>query len=230
MKKPLVSVLMSAHNDESHISNAIDSILNQTYSNFEFLIIDDFSQDRTLEILTRYKDNRIQIFKNKENIGLTKSLNILIDHASGDLIARQDSDDQSKKNRFESQINYMIKENLDACTTKAESKQTKKIIPGISFYLNPKLVIKFKNPFIHGSLIIKKEILMKLGKYNSEFYYAQDFKLLSDLQNSNMNIKILNDVLYILNQENNISSHFKEEQKYFKNIVLKDNRRLDNLF
>ena len=61
MKKPLVSVLMSAHNDESHISNAIDSILNQTYSNFEFLIIDDFSQDRTLEILTRYKDNRIQI-------------------------------------------------------------------------------------------------------------------------------------------------------------------------
>ena len=76
----LISVIMSVRNNESFVSRSIDSILNQTYRNFEFLIVDDFSDDNTYKIIKEYekKDNRIKVFKNDENLGLTKSLNNLL--------------------------------------------------------------------------------------------------------------------------------------------------------
>ena len=99
---------MSVRNNESFVSKSIDSILNQTYRNFEFLIVDDFSDDNTYKIIKEYekKDNRIKVFKNDENLGLTKSLNNLITVAKGKIIARQDGDDISLKQRFLKQVNY----------------------------------------------------------------------------------------------------------------------------
>ena len=78
--KPKISVIMSTHNDESTISKSIESILNQSYQNIEFLIMDDYSTDSTSNILKNYKSKvkNIKIFKNNNNIGLTKSLNMLI--------------------------------------------------------------------------------------------------------------------------------------------------------
>ena len=95
--EPIISVIMSTYNDEKKVGKSIESILNQTYKNFEFLIVDDFSQDSTLDVLKHYeaKDRRVKIFTNKQNIGLTKSLNKLIFHSKGEYIARQDSDDFS---------------------------------------------------------------------------------------------------------------------------------------
>ena len=75
MANPKVTVLMSVYNGERYLREAIDSILNQTYKDFEFLIINDGSTDRTKEILDSYNDRRIKIITNKKNIGLTKSLN-----------------------------------------------------------------------------------------------------------------------------------------------------------
>ena len=222
--KEKISVIMSVYNDEKNIANAVESILSQTYENFEFLILDDFSTDGTLSILDSYhkQDSRIYLHKNKKNLGLTKSLNILIKKCKGQIIARQDSDDVSYKERFHLQRHYLLDNDLDACTTLAKVKNSNKVIPNISQYLNPKLVIKFKNPFIHGSLMIHTEVLKKIGMYDENFYYAQDFKLIKDLIANSYNIKIMKKVLYELNMVENISQIYKEEQSFYAQCVKKN--------
>ena len=90
-----ISVIMSVYNGEKHIEDAIESILNQTFRNFEFIIVDDASFDNSLKIIQKYAtlDNRIKVIRNLKNIGLTKSLNKTIKISNGDFIARQDVDD-----------------------------------------------------------------------------------------------------------------------------------------
>jgi glycosyltransferase involved in cell wall biosynthesis len=107
MKNPKVTVLMSVYNGEKYLREAIDSILNQTFMDFEFLIINDGSTDSTVEILQSYDDPRIKIINNVENIGLTKSLNKGLRIARGTYIARMDCDDISLPERLEKQINYL---------------------------------------------------------------------------------------------------------------------------
>ena len=75
--------------------------------------------------------------------------------------------------------------------------------------------VKFKNPIIHGTLVIKKEVLNELGNYDELFYYAQDYKLVTDIIKSNYKFKNMNLILYHLNTENNISTTFPNKQKYF---------------
>jgi glycosyltransferase EpsE len=220
----LVSILMSVHNSQETLDKALKSILNQTYTNTEILIMDDASTDASSEILDRYSKDygNIKIYKNKINIGLTKSLNLLIKYANGIYIARQDADDFSNILRLEKQINFLNYHNLDACSTWAKNIDTDEKIHAFSNLFSPKLIIKYKNPFIHGSLLIKKDTLNKLNNYNEKFYYAQDYKLMTDLIKKNFRIKILPEILYELNMQNNISSNFSEEQKYFANCVRKD--------
>ncbi len=221
--KPLVSILMSVRNGEQTVEKSIKSILNQSYDYFEFLIVDDCSTDSTLgklKILEK-QDNRISIFTNSENIGLTKSLNKLIKNTKGELIARQDADDYSNPERIYAQVEYLLKNSLDAVTSRALIIGSAKKIPGLSYYIPAKLLMKFKNPFIHGSLIIKKQVLNDLGLYDENFYFAQDYKLYLDLLNNGYSIKAINKPLYNLNTINNISSNNKDEQKYYFNCARK---------
>jgi len=211
--KPLVSVILSVFNDDERIKEAVESILNQTYENFELLIMDDGSTDRTFEIINSFKNNKIKIFQNQKNIGLTKSLNILIKNSNGDYIARQDSDDISLHNRLDKQYNFMNNKNLDACTTRAYIRNSKNSIPRFSHLLPTDWVIKYKNPFIHGTLLIKKEALFNVGLYDERYQYSQDYKLYLELLDKNYIIKTLNKKLYVLNMTNNISNKKKDEQR-----------------
>ena len=126
---PEISCLMSVFNSEDTIKESIESIQNQTFDNFEFLIIDDASSDNSFEIIKGFEniDKRIKVYRNEENIGLTKSLNKLISLTSSKFIARQDGDDISLKSRFEKQVSYIREKNIDACTTLARGKQSKKL-------------------------------------------------------------------------------------------------------
>tara|TARA_B100000214_G_C23951594_1_gene620744 strand:- start:373 stop:1062 length:690 start_codon:yes stop_codon:yes gene_type:complete len=217
----LVSVLLSTYNSEETLGESIDSLLNQTYKNLEILISDDGSIDSTIEICKKFqlKDERILLFSNKKNIGLTKSLNNLAQKASGSLIARHDADDISLPDRIEEQIQFMNKKRLDAVTTRSLVKQNNKKRPGISFYIPDKLLINRKNPFIHGTLIIKKNVFQEIGYYDERFYFAQDYKLFYDLLNNGYKVRTLNKALYILNTENNISSENLERQNYYADCV-----------
>ena len=220
----MISVIMSAYNAEKHISNSIESILSQSYQNFEFLIMDDGSTDNTSKIITSYikTDTRIKLFNNKSNIGLTKSLNFLINQANGEYLARQDSDDVSDSKRFELQLNFMITNTLQASTTRAKIKNTNNKIPGYSYYLPHKLLMKFKNPFIHGTLIIKKSLMQTVGLYDEDYYLAQDYKLFADLLSRKYKIGSLNKCLYTLNVDNNLSNKFKSQQQEYAKIVKKN--------
>jgi glycosyltransferase involved in cell wall biosynthesis len=219
-----ISVLISIYNGESTAEQSIKTITSQTYTNLEILIIDDGSTDRTFEICKslELEDSRIKVFKNQDNVGLTKCLNILISHATGSFIARHDIDDYSKKDRFKIQLSFLQKRKLDVVYSRARIIKLNKIIPGISFYFPKNLVVKFKNPFIHGTLLAKKEAILGVGKYDERFKYSQDYKLVHDLIKTGFKVKILRKSLYNLNMENNISQNFRTQQEYFANCVRKN--------
>lgn len=220
---PLVSFIISVYNDEHRITKALESVVTQSYKNIEIRIMDDASTDNTLKKIQHFasENKNVFIYKNKRNIGLTKSLNILLAESEGDYIARQDSDDLSHYNRIKKQIDAFNKYNLDFCSTRALVKDSKKTIPGISFYIPKKLLIKYKNPFVHGTLLIKKNVIKEVGFYNENYYFSQDYKLMIDLVKSGYKFKTLNEKLYTLNLSNNISENFSNEQKYYAKCAQK---------
>jgi glycosyltransferase involved in cell wall biosynthesis len=111
MYKPLVSVLMTAYNREKYISEAIESVLNSTYENFELIIVNDYSRDRTLEIARKYslKDNRIKVYNNERNLGDYQNRNQAASFASGEILMSVDSDDTILKNAIYHIVNLFEK-------------------------------------------------------------------------------------------------------------------------
>ena len=170
-----ISVIMSVHNGQYYLPTSIESILNQSYKDFEFLIMDDNSNDDTYELLKKYQkfDSRIKIFQNKTNLGLTKSLNILLLNSQGKYVARQDADDISEINRLSIQYKTLENSNYQVCSTRAKIIQTSKKIPGLSFYIPIKVLIKYKNPIIHGTIMADKNILQTIGNYIEKFFFSQ---------------------------------------------------------
>jgi glycosyltransferase involved in cell wall biosynthesis len=177
---PLVSVVMSVYNGERYLAQAIDSILCQTYTNFEYVIIDDGSTDRTSEILSRYmfEDARIRVI-HQENIGLTKSLNKAIGIAKGRLIARMDSDDISFPRRLEAQIDFLTRnpDHLAIGTSGViiDENGTNQGPINLSADAN-ELRVRFlaDNYMIHGSVVFRKDIGVL---YDESIRYAQDYDL-----------------------------------------------------
>lgn len=104
---PKISVIMPTYNAETYVREAIESILNQTFADFEFLILDGGSKDKTIEIIESYNDDRIKIYKNCGTI--PQSLNKGIKEATGEYIARMDADDISLPNRLKKQLNVLQK-------------------------------------------------------------------------------------------------------------------------
>ncbi len=215
-----ISVIMSVYNDSDNLESSISSVLNQDFQDFEFLIMNDGSTDDTQNILNKFsKDKRIKIFKNKKNLGLTKSLNLLLAESKGSYVARQDSDDLSISERFTKQLNYIENNNLDLCGSRAIIKGSTRITPNRSYYLPLNISLKIKNPFIHGSLIFKKSVIEKVNNYDERFKYSQDYKLIKDVFLEGYSLGIIKEPLYVLNLENNISTNFKEKQNYYANCV-----------
>ena len=107
---------MPAYNAEKYIAESIESILSQTFTDFEFIIINDASTDSTKEIIESFQDSRIILINNEQNLGVAKSLNIGIATAKGKYIARMDADDISLPERFQTQFNFMEKNpDIDIC-------------------------------------------------------------------------------------------------------------------
>ena len=183
MNYPLISVIMSVYNCEKYISQSIESILNQSYSNFEFIIINDGSTDNSLEIIKKYQHKNSQItLIDQTNIGLTKSLNKGINVAKGDYIARMDADDICLSDRFMNFINYYkTNQNLMIYTTPAITIDSfGNSIIKIPSYLRRngfnERMLDYTCSLIHGTLIINSKLLKKF-KYDESYRYAQEFNL-----------------------------------------------------
>ena len=180
MANPKISVIMSVYNGEKYLREAIESIFNQTFTDFEFIIVNDGSADGSLDIIRSYDDDRIRLIDNEQNIGLTKSLNKALRFAEGEYIARQDADDVSLPNRLERQVNYLEKHPETAVlgTSVYLINENGKTIAKTIALARPTLKDLHKgNQFTHGSVIFKKHVIAELGGYNESLKYVQDYEL-----------------------------------------------------
>ena len=183
MNSPRVSVLMSVHNGERWLGEAIDSILGQTFSDFEFIIIDDASKDGSKEIINGYDDARIVLVENRENLGLTASLNKGLGLCRGEYIARIDADDISMPERLKIQVDAMdgdpelgVLGSSYLIIDENEKELTKAHAPTGSDLIN--WVIILRNPFAHSSVMLRKSVLDDHSLFYDESYKAsQDYDL-----------------------------------------------------
>lgn len=111
IKQPLVSVVMPVYNASDYLEKAIESILNQTYQKFEFIIVDDASTDNSWKILKKFKkkDKRIKLFRNEKNLGVSQTAKLAIEKSKGSFLARMDADDIAHPKRLEKQIKFLLK-------------------------------------------------------------------------------------------------------------------------
>lgn len=170
---------MSVYNCEKYLGKSIESILKQTFIDFEFIIIDDCSTDDSYKIIKSYNDERIKVIRNKSRRGLTKNLNTAIAIAKGKYIARQDSDDLSLPQRFETQIKF-LEENPEVALVGSSVfliDHEDRVIGVRKAPQKPRQVLKQFNAFNHGSVIMRKEAVDRLGGYNELFKYSQDYEL-----------------------------------------------------
>lgn len=168
---------MSAYNDQKYIKEAVDSILNQSFSDFEFIIIDDASSDDTLVVIRNYNDKRIKIIENKENKGLTVNLNHALKVAEGEYIARMDGDDISYPERIKKQVEYLDR-NRDVYligTSVQSFGETDlfSILPDDSEELRIRMLLR--PVFAHPSFMFRKELIEEGFFYDESFRTAQDY-------------------------------------------------------
>ncbi|MEH7577966.1 glycosyltransferase family 2 protein [Priestia megaterium] len=180
---PKISVAMSVYNGEKYLKEAIDSILNQTYPDFEFIICDDASNDGSVDIIEEYikVDKRIVLIKNETNLGLASSLNKCIWKAKGDYIARMDADDIAINNRFENQLKYLEFNSHIAFVCGGVYLIDEEGVWGertSSMPLTKENVFKYQ-PIAHPSTMIRKSVLTEVQGYTVSSYTnrGQDFDL-----------------------------------------------------
>lgn len=186
-KSPTISVIMPAYNAEATIKESIDSILSQTYRDFELIVINDGSRDDTERIIKSYKDSRIKLLNNGINRGLIYSLNRGINSATGDLLARMDADDISLPQRFEKQVAcFLHNPHLIACGTKIEYFGNTKLPSGkyitkVSDKDNKELLL-FTACFAHPTVMLRRDILIQYNlSYDEKFKNCEDYKFWIDL-------------------------------------------------
>jgi glycosyltransferase involved in cell wall biosynthesis len=215
---------------ELYLVSSIESILKQTYSNIEFIIVDDGAGEKEKKIINKYKklDSRIYIIEQK-NTGLTKSLNKSILFAKGDFIARQDADDISKSDRLEVQLNYFKSDSslsilgtsidvIDSCNIRLYSLLLE------SSYEKIMRTYKNKNHFVHGSIMVRKNTLSKIFKYDTKFVYSQDFALWSELLPDNVMYNT-SERLYLYRKHNSSISYGEKAlyQAFFASVIIYQN-------
>lgn len=172
-----ISVVMPAYNAEKYVADAIESILNQTFTDFEFIIIDDRSTDNTWEIIKGYKDKRIKAFRNEKNVGFTKSIKKGIAKSKGDVIARMDADDISMPSRFEKQIK-VLENGYDVVGSHLLSIDEKgRKIKLRKYKKNINEVIKIESPLGHPSTMYSKKSYESVGGYDESLNPADDYDL-----------------------------------------------------
>lgn len=225
-KQPLVSIIMPVFNAQNFVDQAIESILGQTYSNFEFIIIDDASTDNSWSIIKTYakKDNRIKIFRNKINMGVSFTANKAIKIASGKFLVRMDADDISFSNRIETQLNF-LKQNPKIVTVGSQCiviDDQNKNIGNKTFPLNPselKDMIFWAIPIQQPSMMVNLQKLpQNFQWYSNNFSSAEEVDLMFKFLKFGQIANLPNFLLFYRHLNNSLSH---KNPKLTFNLTLK---------
>jgi len=228
--KPEISVIMPAHNSKKFLRESVESILNQTFKDFELIIINDCSTDSSLRIIKSYKDKRIKLINNKKNLGTVKSRNVGLKAAKGKYIAILDSDDISYPKRLEIQFNYL--ENNPHIFLVGSSAiymdEKGKEIRRFRKYDDYKM-LAWRLPkscsIVHSSVMFRntKEIF-----YNEFYKSAHDYNLYLDLLSMKKNITNLPQFLVSHRVHGGASHEGSERQKIFCHLTQKEHKYLND--
>jgi glycosyltransferase involved in cell wall biosynthesis len=242
--KPDISVIMSVYNGETYLAEAIDSILNQTFENWELIIINDCSTDSTAEILADYsqKDQRIAVYTNETNLKLPSSLNKAIALCRGKYIARMDADDICLPDRFEKQFNFM-EENSDVALSSCRFLTVKNGVyasggaGGRCDSEAIKALLLVANPILHPGVIAKAEVMKEFG-YDTNLSCTEDLELWTRMAAANLKLQILPECLLIYRlHDKQITSTTLERQhtevtrienKYYASLLKEMNTEMQN--
>ncbi len=239
IENPKITVLLSVFNDEKYIKQSINSILSQTFTDFELLIIDDCSTDNTTDILKVYKDPRIKIIINNKNIGITKSLNKGLKIARGEYIARHDSDDISYPDRLKKQFNFLERNKsyvmvgshtnvIDESSNHIEYWNDERTSEEIFYTLS------YTNILTSSSIMFCKKILDVSGDYNETYDHTEDYELWYRISRKGKIYVIPENLVKWRKTKSGQSSVYSlETEQYLKKTVLNnykiDERLLDYL-
>lgn len=208
-----ISVILPVYNAQDYLKDCIESVLNQTFNDFELLVIDDCSTDNSVQIIKSYHDERIRLYIKEKNSGYTNSLNWAIKEAKGKYIARMDADDICHPQRLEKQLSF-LKKNPDVllCGTNAQ-------IINSSFYFDYpqenykiKVNLLFGNSFVHPSIMGLKKTFKK-HIYNPLREPAEDYDLFTRLIKVGKLANLKEVLLYYRVHDKQISNSKKEKQE-----------------
>lgn len=210
---------MPVYNCGPYLREAIDSVLAQSYTNYELLLINDGSTDNSKEVILSYNDPRIRYIENERNLKLIATLNKGIDYAKGEYIARMDADDTIPRNRFEVQLKYMLNHpHVDLCSVWAyvTDERDRKIgkLKGIDTSELINVSLFFTNPINHPGILCKADVLKK-NKY-CNFTHAEDMELWIKLRDKGYKMVNIPKFLYSYrwygNNVSNTNAAFQSEQ------------------
>lgn len=179
--KELVSIILPVYNAEKFLYDSLNSVINQSYSNLEIIVIDDGSTDNSLSIIKCFNDRRIKVIS-RENRGLIYSLNEGLNIAKGNYIARMDADDIARADRIETQLNFLLKnKNVSVVGSYANIIDEYGINIGIKKKASSNFTIKticfFGSPFIHPTIMFNRALIKEQLYYSNEFIHAEDYEL-----------------------------------------------------
>lgn len=228
MSNPKVSIIMGIYNCESTLKESLESIINQTYENWELILCDDCSSDNTYEIakeIASQYPEKIKLLKNDKNLTLAPTLNKCLEHVTGKYIARQDGDDLSNINRLKEQVRFLesnsdydlVGSNMISFDEKGEHGIHK-------IKLNPTKKDYLKNGtiFFHATILMKTEVMKKLGGYCTKWYaiQAEDYELWSRFVLDGYNGINLDRELYYV-RENRETYRRKNIKRRLRGLILR---------
>ena len=224
---PEVSVVMSVYNGERYVGEAIESILDQTFRAFEFVIIDDASTDNSREFLVEYaaRDDRIVLLRNEKNMGLAKSLNRGLRVARGQFIARQDADDVSLPDRLAIQVGYLRNKLhvglLGSAYELVDSRGrcvTTKRLPLTDTEIRWRML--FHNPFSHTSVVFRRQLVDgEKHAYSEDLLCAQDYDLWTRLLTRTTGANIERSLVQFRIHDNSITATLRTEQDRVASMI-----------
>ena len=217
-----ISILLPVFNCGLYVKSAIQSIINNSFENYEVIVVNDGSTDNTLETIKQFNDPRIKIY-NKENSGLIETLNYGLDKCNYPIIMRMDGDDLIHHKKIETQLNYFTKNQsiltgTQGFTIDLNDNKTGTINLPLTHDEIVKSLLKLSSGLIHPSIMFYKDALLKIGGYNQNFKHAEDYDMYLRLSKIGKISNLEEKLIYLRKHDANVSLIYAEDQ--IKNSII----------